>query len=69
MPIKFGKKHGNGYHDSVYVKVKTTKNSTECSNEKIMNARIKLNLVIKNCPTTCEFFEKCIAKSGEVKEE
>ena len=66
MPIEIGRAHGNGYHDSIYRKVTMTKNCSECTNEKVMQGRIDNNLIIKVCPTTCDCFELCVAKSGEV---
>ena len=68
MPIEFGRKHGTGYHGNVYQTVKFTRNCSECTTPKVMKFRIDNQMIIKNCPDTCEFFEMCIAKSGEVKE-
>lgn len=36
-----------------------------CSDEKTMRSRINNQIIIIKCPKMCEFFEECIAKSGE----
>ena len=41
-------------------------NKGECNHGGDMLSRINNGIVIVKCPNTCEFFEKCIAKSGEV---
>jgi len=68
MPIEMGRRHGNSYTNSTYKKIIFTFNSSECTSPKIMQARIDNKLVLSQCPATCEFFEECVAKSGEVRE-
>lgn len=69
-PVEFGRKHGTGYHGNVdrWVKTKPNSRCSECTSEKVMRFRIENKMVVKNCPSTCEFFEQCVAKSGEVVE-
>ena len=67
MPIEMGKRHGNSYANSTYKKIIVTSKCSECTSPKVMQARIDNKMIIKNCPATCEFFEDCIAKSGEVR--
>ena len=62
---------GNGktnHRTHYYKKTIATKNASECSSEKVMRFRLLNKMIIKICPDTCDFFEKCIAKSGEVLE-
>lgn len=68
MPIEMGKKHGNSYTNSTYKKIIVTSNCSECTTPQVMQARIDNKLVLSQCPATCEFFEKCLAKSGEARE-
>lgn len=68
MPLDLGKKHGNGYHGNIYQKVVVTKNCPECTSENVMSFRLKNKMIIKICPDTCDFFERCIEKSGEAME-
>lgn len=71
MPIEFGKKHGTGYHANVdrSVKFKTNANAKECTSPKVMKFRLNNDMVLKQCPSTCEFFEECLNKSLELKNE
>ena len=70
MPMVYGRKHGNGYHGNVTQKVTFVSlvKGTECTSPKVMQFRLREKLIIKKCPATCEFFEQCVAKSGEVRE-
>ena len=69
MPVEFGRKHGTGYHGNVQREVKFKPNSRakECTSPAVMRFRISNKLIISQCPSTCDFFEKCVEKSGEVK--
>ena len=54
--------HRSHYYSGINIKI--TKG--QCKGEKEMRSRINNAIIIIKCPDTCEFFEKCIAKSGEV---
>jgi len=71
MPFEFGKKHGNGYinHRDQKVVYKPLKKSKECTTPTIMQFRINNDLVLKQCPESCDFFEECLNKSLELKNE
>jgi len=69
MPIVHGRKHGNGYtnHRDQKITITSFKKSKECTSPKVMQFRIKNDLVLKQCPESCEFFEACLNKSLELK--
>ena len=53
--------HRSHYYSGININV--TKG--ECNHGVDMLSRINNAIIIIKCPDTCEFFEKCIAKSGE----
>ena len=55
--------HRSHYYTGVNINIE----KSQCKDEKGMASRINNGIIIIKCPDTCEFFEKCIAKSGEVK--
>ena len=57
------RKHRSHYYSGINVNIE----KGQCKDDKSMASRINNGIIIIKCPDTCEFFEACIAKSGEVK--
>jgi hypothetical protein len=54
--------HRSHYYSGININIE----KGQCKDEKAMSSRINNGIIIIKCLGTCEFFEKCIAKSGEV---